>query len=101
MDGKLIVIASDNCTSQYKSAKHFYNLQTISNVLNKRIICIFGVAGHGKGEVDHVAGTVKVTIRREIAAGEVLLDSNDIVSFLHTKFETSNQRCDIREISEH
>ena len=99
MDGKFIII-HHNCTAQYKSVKHFYHLQTISNVLHKQIIRIFGIPSHSKGEVDHVGGTVKVAVWREIAAGGVLLDSNDIVSFLCTKFEASNQKYVIREINE-
>ena len=36
MDGKFIIIESDNCTAQYKSVKHFFHLQTIRNMLHKR-----------------------------------------------------------------
>ena len=39
------------------------------------------VAGHGKGEIDHVEGTAKVAGSRKIAAGKVLLDC-DIFDFL-------------------
>ena len=33
---------------------------------------IYGIAGHGKGEVDHVGGIAKTTTRREIARGVVM-----------------------------
>ena len=46
-----VVIESDNCTAQYKSAKHFNDLQKLSNRLDKNIIRLYGIAGHGKGEV--------------------------------------------------
>ena len=44
-------IDSDNSTTQYKSAKHFNNLQKLSNRLDKNIIHLYEVAGHGNGEV--------------------------------------------------
>ena len=47
------------------------------------------MAGHGKDEVDYVAGTAKVAVRREIAGGKKLLDSDDILDFLKDKFEPS------------
>ena len=40
-----------------------------------------------KGEVDHVSGVAKVAVRTEIAAGEVFERSNQIVSFLRSKFQ--------------
>ena len=46
-----IIIESDNCSGQYKSAQHFLDMQVLSNRLNKPIIRIYGIAGHGKGEV--------------------------------------------------
>ena len=46
-----VVIESDNCTAQYKSAKDFNDLQKLSNRLDKNIIRLYGIAGHGKGEV--------------------------------------------------
>ena len=48
------VIESDNCSSQYKSAQHFDDLQYICNKIGVPIIRLFSVAGHGKGEVDQV-----------------------------------------------
>ena len=35
-----IVIGSDNCKGQYKSAQHFYDMQELANTLNKRILRI-------------------------------------------------------------
>ena len=46
-----IVIESDNCRAQYKWAKHFNDLQSLANKLGKTVIRIYGIAGHGKGEV--------------------------------------------------
>ena len=51
-----IVIESDNCTSQYKSTAHFHSIQQISNDNNVKIVRVFSIAEHGKGEVDHVGG---------------------------------------------
>jgi len=39
------------------------------------IICLYGIAMHGKGEVDHVGGVAKDAVRREIAGGEVFENS--------------------------
>ena len=46
-----VVIDSDNSTAQYKSAKHFNNLWKLSNRLDKNIIHLYEVAGHGNGKV--------------------------------------------------
>ena len=59
-EGETLVIESDNCTSQYKSAEHFDGLVKLATRNNVKIIRIYGVAGHGKGEVDHVGGIAKV-----------------------------------------
>jgi hypothetical protein len=85
-----IIIESDNCCKQYKSAEHFYDLLCISNNTNKPIIRVFGIAGHGKGEVDHVGGIAKIAIRREIANDADLKDAEDMVTFLLKKFESNN-----------
>ena len=45
-----VVIESDNCTAQYKSGKHFNNLQKLSNRFDKNIICLYGIVGHEKGK---------------------------------------------------
>lgn len=82
-----IVIESDNCCSQYKSSQHFFDIQKISDKYNRTVLRIFSIAGHGKGEVDHVGGITKVIIRREIAAGEFFASSADMVEFLNEKFK--------------
>ena len=86
-DDSVIIIESDNCTSQYKSSKHFYDTQNIANKYEKTVFRVFGIAGHGKGEVDHVGGIAKVVIRRQIAAGSFFPDSSDMVEFLNEKFK--------------
>ena len=58
------------------------------------------MAGHGKGEVDHVGGTAKVAVRWEIAAGKVLHDCDDILDFLKDKFEPSKQTYVFNETTE-
>ena len=54
--GETMIIVSDNCSSQYKSALHFYHLLQLSKMLNVKIIRIYGVAGHGKSDVNCVWG---------------------------------------------
>jgi hypothetical protein len=85
-----IVIESDNCTSQYKLAEHFNGLMEIATEYGVTIIRIYGVAGHGKSEVDHVGGLAKVEIRRLIAAGSVLTNAHEMTDCLNDKFGTSN-----------
>ena len=86
-EGVSLVIESDNCTGQYKSLQHFYHLQNLANTWNRTIYRIYGIAGHGKGEVDHVGGVAKVAVRTAIASGSMFHDSSDITSFLQDKFE--------------
>lgn len=62
---------------------------------------IFGVPGHGKGEVDHVGGIVKVAIRRSVAAGESYVCSAEMVEFLVEKFKSSKKNYVIKELSCH
>ena len=50
------------------------------------VIQVYSIAGHGKGEVDHVGGLSKVTVRREVAAGETLQFSREMVDRLRIKF---------------
>ena len=55
----MIVIESDIYTSQYKSLQHFHDLQEISTKYNRMLVRVFGIAGHDKGEIDHVGGLAK------------------------------------------
>ena len=96
-----IVIESDNCSSQYKSAAHFQGTKDLSNKYKSTIICVYSIAEHGKGKVNHVGGTVKTAIQTEIAGGEVLLDCDLMVSFPKSKFsDNENPHYIIKEIKE-
>ena len=88
-EGDKLIIESDNCTSQYKCAEHFSGLQDIARKYKVTVIRVYGVAGHGKGDVDHVGGLAKVCVRREIVAGEALYNSEDMVECLKNKFGDS------------
>ena len=68
-EGSTLIITSDNCTSQYKSAQHFHHLQTLASELKVKIILTYGIAGHGKNEVDCCGGVVKIKIHSEICKG--------------------------------
>ena len=46
------------------------------------IFRVFRIAGHGKGEVDHVGGLAKVAIRRHIGTGGFLSNAGDMVEYL-------------------
>ena len=81
-----IIIESDNCSGQYKSAEHFHNMQCIANKYQRQVVCVYRVAGHGEGEVDHVGGVAKVAVRQDIARGSYFANAEEVVSFLHDKF---------------
>ena len=85
-EGAIIIIESDNCSSQYKSAHHFQDIQDLANKYGCTIIRVFGIAGHGKGEVDHVGGVAKVAVRQEIARGYIYTKAHEICEYLHEKF---------------
>ena len=52
VDGKVLVIISDNCSAQFKSVHNFTDLQNLANKLQVAIIRIYGIPGHGKNEID-------------------------------------------------
>ena len=94
-----IVIESNNCSCQYKSRAHFDSIQELSNHYSANIICVFGIAEHRKGEVDHVGGLAKTAVRREIVASEFFHDSSEMVIFLKEKFEkNSSTKYFVKEI---
>ena len=43
-----ILLHSNNCKSQYKSAKHFHHLQMLANEKEKAILRVWSIAGHEK-----------------------------------------------------
>ena len=88
----LYIIESDNCKSQYKSAQQFFNMQNIANKYTRLLIYLYGVAGHGKGEDDHVGGMAKVAVRQEIARGAYFANAEEVVSFLTHKFGVKEVR---------
>ena len=61
-------------------------MQQISNKYNTTVIRLFEIAGHGKGELDHVGGIAKVAVRQEITKGAVFSNSSEITTFLQDKF---------------
>ena len=96
-----LVVKSDNCCNQYKSAQSLNHLQSLSDKYNVPIIRIFGIPGHGKGEVDNVGGTVKAAVRQEVARGKYFYEAADCVSFLKNKFEDADGvKYSVKEIGE-
>ena len=94
------MIESDNCSSQYKSAEDFFTVQPISNQLDAKVVKVFGISEHGKGEMYHIGGIAKNTFRKEIAGGRNLQTSAEMVKFLSEKFaDKSSPEYVVREIS--
>ena len=81
-----IIIESDNCKSQYKSAAHFASIQSMADFCDKKVLQLFGMAEYGKGEVEHVGGISKTTIRCEIANGGFFSVAEEMVDFHQQKF---------------
>ena len=92
------IIESDNCLSQYKSAAHFHGIQDLWNKYKSAIICVYSITEHGEREVNHVGGTVKTAIPRDVAGGEVLLDCDHMFSFLKSKFSDNENPCYIIKV---
>ena len=67
-------------------APHFHKLQETCNKYKSKTIHVYSVAGHGNGEADHVCGSTKVTIRKEIGAASFFANSENMVEFLNKRF---------------
>ena len=59
-DGVKHLIEGDKCSGQYKLGHHFFHLQLLANSQNGMVVRLWGIEGHGKGEVDHAGGITKV-----------------------------------------
>ena len=71
----------------------------MSDSLQKPIVRIWSIAGHGKGEVDHVGGIAKVTIRH-VAGGFFFANSEDMVKRLKSRYaDKTNPTYVFKEIS--
>ena len=97
---KTVLINSDNCLNQYKFIQHFLRLQDLATNKDITIVRIWSTAGHGKGEVHHVGGLRKVTIRWAIDAGGRLIKEVDkIVEYLESKFSDVHPHYKFRGIA--
>ena len=83
-----VLVESDNCKVQYRSACHFNGMQEIADEFDVDVIRAYGIAEHGRGEVDHVGGIAKTLVRKEVAKGEFFENASDIVLFLKEKLES-------------
>ena len=79
------VVRSENA-QHFKSAESFHHLQELANELSADIIRVYGIAGHGKGEIDSVGGHFKNAIRKKIMSGGYILNSDDCLAALVDKF---------------
>ena len=81
-----LVIRSDNAM-HFKSAENFADLQQISNVLNITVIRVFGIAGHGKGEIDSCGGHMKNPVRKGIANKVHITTAEEAADYLNIHYE--------------
>ena len=86
----ILIMLSDNCQNQYKSAHNFYDLQKTANKYGITIYRIYGVPGHGKAEVDVVGAIIKMGIRREVGKGDYFKNAKDVTEFTKNKYRNSN-----------
>ena len=74
-------------------------------VKNVNILCIYGVAGHGKNEVDTVGGGAKIVLRTAITSGRLFYNAEECVEYLIDKFSAQeqpsydNSSCDNSELT--
>lgn len=85
-DDSVVIIESDNCSSQFNSGHHFVDMQELANQFQHKVIRVYGIAGHSKSEVDHVGGIAKVAVRDEVARGELFTGAREVFAFLQAKF---------------
>ena len=53
------------------------------------VLWVFGIEGHGKGEINHVGDLAKVAIRQAVALGKYFNSSEELLEFLSEKFNDS------------
>ena len=99
-----VLIQSDNCSSQYKSAHHFSHLQKLANSQQKQVLHLWSIAGHGKDEVNHTGGVAKIAIKRAISNDFFFENSSDMVQYLSEKFSNNLlyrfQEVDVKALEE-
>ena len=69
-----------------KSEQHFHDLQSVATKYKIKIIRIYGIAGHGKNEIDTVGGVAKIALRKSVAKGDFFPLASACVKFLVEKF---------------
>lgn len=85
---EILIIESDNAV-QYKYTQHFHEVQALCNRQERKILRVYGIAQHGKGEVDHVGGIAKNSIRKAVAEGRLFQDVPHMFDYLQQKFAAS------------
>ena len=66
-----ILLKSGNAENQYKDEYTFAYYQNLANKYNVQVICLYGVAGHGKRLIDAISSFgVKSILRKDIVTGD-------------------------------
>lgn len=85
---KFLVLSSDNCASQYKCVAAFNRLLQWVDEYDIEIIRHYGIAGHGKGEIDSCGGHVKEALRASsLHVGDVFYTAEEALSMISRHFE--------------
>lgn len=103
-----IHFVSDGPTAQYRNRFNFYLISTVLKDLCPNVkTCTwnFSEAGHGKGPMDGVGGTLKRTADRCVLHGDDITSANDFVNTLKNAcpgiFLTKISAEDVLEMKQH
>lgn len=98
-----LVLRSDNA-SNFKCAEAFHDMQKFANKYDITLVRVYGIAGHGKSEVDSCGGHLKTPARKHIAKGNILRSAKEVCSFLSDKYDPekyANPLYHTKEITKH
>ena len=90
----VLVIRSDNCSSQYKSQYVFQNLLDLSKKFNIQLVWFYGEAGYGRGLIDAMAWFgCKGPLRHAVIAHDQWFPTaSSMVSYLSNYFYEKNDK---------
>ena len=90
----ILVIKSDNCSTQYKSRKTFNKVKALALKYNITIFWFYGEAGHGRGLVDAMSsfGCKKILNQAIICEDVWFKDAMEMTEFLKNECERDENK---------
>ena len=87
-ENRAVVILSDNCSSQYKCVGAFNFMLSWVHEYGVEIIKTYGIAGHGKSEIDSAGGLVKEALRNAaVTSNDVFYKASDALGIARRHFQ--------------